>query len=123
MTIKLLLLKSGEDIIADLAEMNVGDEENPRVVGYYLRKPCIVKLQEGGTQLLTEEDNQVEQNKYSLKMFPWMPLSADEVVPIPTDWVVTIVKPVEQVFKMYTEEVLKNESDNSDESDNSSSKG
>lgn len=121
MSIKLLLLKSGEDIIADVAEMNVGDEENPRVVGYYLRKPCIVKLQEGGTQLLTEDDK-IEQNKYSLKMYPWMPLSADEVIPIPADWVVTIIKPVEQVFKMYTEEVLKDESNNSDESDYSSSK-
>lgn len=121
MSIKLLLLKSGEDIIADVAEMNVGDEENPRVVGYYLRKPCIVKLQEGGTQLLTEDDK-IEQNKYSLKMYPWMPLSADEVIPIPADWVVTIIKPVEQVFKMYTGEVLKDESNNSDESDYSSSK-
>ena len=32
MTIKLLLLKSGEDIIANVSEMTVGEEENPRVV-------------------------------------------------------------------------------------------
>ena len=29
MTIKLLLLKSGEDIIADVAEMALGEEDNP----------------------------------------------------------------------------------------------
>ena len=31
MTIKLLLLKSGEDLIADVSEMAVGEEENQRV--------------------------------------------------------------------------------------------
>jgi len=118
MSIRLVLLKSGEDLIADVVEMNVGDTENPRVVGYYLKKPCVVKLQEGA-QVLTEEDT--PQNKYSIKIYPWMPLSKDEVIPIPTDWVVTIVNPVEQVEKMYTQEVMENEGDSADELDDSTS--
>ena len=44
MTIKLLLMKYGEDIIADVTEMTVGEEEERRVVGYFLNKPCIVKM-------------------------------------------------------------------------------
>ena len=36
MTIKLLLLKSGEDIIADVTEMAVGEEKERSVVGYFL---------------------------------------------------------------------------------------
>ncbi len=47
MTAKLILLKSGEDIIADVTEMVVGEEEERRVVGYFFDKPCIVKLREG----------------------------------------------------------------------------
>ena len=39
MAIKLLLLKSGEDVIADVTEMVVGEEEERRVIGYYLDKP------------------------------------------------------------------------------------
>ena len=117
MSIRLVLLKSGEDLIADVVEMNVGDEENPRVVGYYLKKPCIVKLQEG-PQLLTEDS--AVKNNYSIKIYPWMPLSKDEVIPIPADWVVTITNPVEQVETMYTKEVVENESNNPNESDNSS---
>jgi hypothetical protein len=35
MTVKLSLLKSGEDIIADIQEMVVGEDENQRVVGYF----------------------------------------------------------------------------------------
>ena len=117
MSIKLLLLKSGEDLIADVAEMNVGDEENPRVVGYYLKKPCAVKLKEG-PQVLTEDS--AVKNKYSIKIYPWMPLSKDEVVPIPADWVVTITNPVEQVETMYIKEVVENESNSSDKSSDSS---
>ncbi len=42
MTIKLLILKSGEDLIADVQEMVV--KEN--VVGYFLNKPCVVKMRD-----------------------------------------------------------------------------
>ena len=118
MSIRLVLLKSGEDLIADVVEMNVGDEENPRVVGYYLNKPCVVKLQEG-PQVLTEDSS--PKNKYSIKIYPWMPLSKDEVIPIPADWVVTIVNPVEQVETMYKQEVIENESDSADEPGDSTS--
>ena len=40
MAVKLAVLKSGEDVIADIREMMVGDEDTPpekkKVVGYYL---------------------------------------------------------------------------------------
>ena len=51
MTIKLMLLKSGEDIIADVSEMSVGEDDDRRVVGYFLNKPCIVKMRQ--PELLT----------------------------------------------------------------------
>ena len=44
MSVKLLLLKSGEQVIADVKEMLVGDEESPKVVGYFLNKPCVVNI-------------------------------------------------------------------------------
>ena len=53
MTIKLMLLKSGEDIIADVSEMSVGEDDDRRVVGYFLNKPCIVKMRQ--PELLTEQ--------------------------------------------------------------------
>ena len=46
MTIKLLLLKSGEDIISDIKEMVIGEDEDRRVVGYFLNKPCLVKMRD-----------------------------------------------------------------------------
>ena len=44
MTVKLALLKSGEDVVADIKEMVVGEGDDSRVVGYVLTKPCRVTL-------------------------------------------------------------------------------
>ena len=41
MTVKVVLLKSGEDVIADVEEMVVGE----KVVGYFFNYPLSVKLQ------------------------------------------------------------------------------
>ena len=126
MTIKLLLLKSGEDIISDVAEMVFGEDENKRVVGYFLKKPCIVKLRD--SQVLTEETEASQKSSFKVSLFPWMPLSADDTIPVSADWVVTMVEPKDQLKEMYLEDVLNygkkisegsgsNESADSDQSD------
>ena len=114
MTAKLILLKSGEDIIADVTEMVVGEEEERRVVGYFLEKPCIVKLREGG-------ESPDKKAGYKISMFPWMPLSEDSKIPVPADWLVTMVEPKEQLRKMYLEEVVGNGQDNQDSDPSESS--
>ena len=122
MTIKLLLLKSGEDLIADVQEMVSGEEDERRVIGYLLNKPCNVKMRD--PNLLQEES--VEEQKrasFQVSLYPWMPLSADKVIPVPADWVVTIVEPVAKLNEMYTEDVINygkdNQSNSADESTDS----
>ena len=44
MTIKLMLLKSGEDVIADVSEMLMGEGEKRTVIGYRLDKPCVIRM-------------------------------------------------------------------------------
>ena len=93
MTIKLLLLKSGEDIIADVSEMAAGEGENKRVVGYFLNRPCVIKMRD--PNLLTQESADPTQKAgFSVSLFPWMPLSKEETIPITSDWVITIVEPM-----------------------------
>ena len=113
MTVKLLLLKSGEDIITDVTEMVVGEENERKVIGYFLDKPCIIKLREG-------EENPDQKSAYKISMFPWMPLSEDSTIPVPADWVVTMVEPKDQLKKMYLEDVVGNDN-NSQDSDTSES--
>jgi len=119
MTIKVLALKSGEDVIADIQEMVVGEkneetgEDNRRVVGYFLKKPCVVKLRTAAPLTEDEVDPKKPEKKTELliSMYPWMPVAKEEIIPIPTDWVVTIVTPADQLFKLYEKDVLKNDTE------------
>jgi hypothetical protein len=116
MTVKLLLLKSGEDLIADISEMVSGENENRHVIGYFLTKPCIVKMRE--PTLLTEESTE-EQKKsaFQVSLYPWMPLTVDKVIPVPSDWVVTIVEPIARLTQMYIEDVMNYGKDDKDSVD------
>ena len=44
MTIKLCLLKSGEDIITDLTEMRTQEGPEGKVIGYFFEKPYVVQM-------------------------------------------------------------------------------
>ena len=96
MTVKILLLKSGEDVIADLKEMVSPDE---KVIGYFLTKPFVVKL-------IPKDSEDESKKETAIRMYPWMPLAKEKDIPLPTDWVVTIVTPIEKVEQMYKEDVL-----------------
>ena len=105
MAIKLAVLKSGEDVIADVREMMVGDEDTPdekkKVVGYYFIKPCGVTLKNKAINVNDSADDSFE-----LKLFPWCPLAKNDAIPMSTEWVVTIVDPVDKLREMYEFEVL-----------------
>ena len=58
MTIKLLILKSGEEIISDINEMAVGEEDDQKVIGYFLRRPCLVKMKNPG--VIDQEKNKTK---------------------------------------------------------------
>jgi hypothetical protein len=124
MTIKLMLLKSGEDMIADIQEMVSENPETGKtnVYGYLLTKPCIVKMR--SPELLSENSNGgIQKTGYQVSLYPWIPLTADEVIPVPADWVVTIVEPTVKLKEMYTEDVINygktNQNTGADEQSNS----
>ena len=105
MTIKLMLMKSGEDIIADVSEMTVGEEDDKRVVGYFLNKPCIVKMRQ--PQLLTEQSEGPRKKAgYEVSLLPWMPLAVEETIPVVADWIITMVDPVIKLKQMYITDIV-----------------
>ena len=108
MTVKLAILKSGEDIIADIKEMVVGEGEDKKVVGYFLTRACGISL---SNEILKTDD--ADTDSYKLKLFPWCPLTKDDVIPLAADWVVTIVEPIDKLKQMYTKEVLGDGSESS----------
>ena len=84
MTIKLCLLKSGEEIISDMTEMVVKDQ----TVGYFLKYPCTVKLLGNETP-------------FKMRLTPWMPLSQEHTISVVADWVITITEPIEDLKESY----------------------
>ena len=106
MTIKVLLLKSGEDVIADVKEMVSSDK---KVLGYFLTKPCVIKMSNTDNLTTEELDSKSEKkSEFSVTMYPWMPIAKEKTIPLSTDWVVTMVTPVEKIYEMYQEDILKN---------------
>ena len=111
MTVKILLLKSGEDVISDVNEMVSPDD---KVIGYLLKRPCVIKL--------LPKVSEGEKRETSISMYPWMPLAKEKAIPLPTDWVVTMVTPIEKVEKMYKEDVLNGKTTDQTDSSNESTK-
>ena len=105
MTIKILVLKSGEDVIADIKEMMTPDN---KVMGYLLTKPCVVKLMSAAPLTAEEDDKNTEHSsEVRIRMHPWAPLAKEKQVPLSTEWVVTMFSPIEKVLDMYKKQVLK----------------
>ena len=113
MTIKLMLLKSGEDVISDVTEMCVGTEEDRQVIGYRLNKPCIVKMRDPN---LVKDEGPKKQSGFSVSLFPWMPLTKQEDIPVPADWMITMVEPIEKLKEMYVEDIVEYGKDNQSDS-------
>tara|TARA_E500000331_G_C16638700_1_gene447528 strand:+ start:165 stop:482 length:318 start_codon:yes stop_codon:yes gene_type:complete len=102
MTVKLVLLKSNEEVIADVQELV---DEDQKVLFMVLTNAYCCKLIES-PQMLTEGDT--PQTEYSVQYYPWMPLSADKRISIDPTWVVAVTEPSEMVKTSYLER-MKNE--------------
>ena len=113
MSVNLVILKSGEELIADVKEIKSGEN----VVGYFFDDPLTLDYEtDEEPEVLLENKTETKYNsKVSISFFPWIPLSAERKnIPCSADWIVTIVKPQEQLIKLYEEKVNgRNESDQS----------
>jgi len=101
MAVKLALLKSGEQVIADIMELV---DENENVVSLVFTNPYIARL-------LTPEllmENSVRLNdeiEHKVAFSPWIVLSADKKMALDPKWVVTIVEPHEWIKTSYEEKM------------------
>jgi hypothetical protein len=95
MAIKLVLLKSGVELICDLTNMEIGEDDNKKVVGYYLGRPCIVDAEPTG-----------EPNEFTIQLKSWTPLARNPLIPVSAAWVVTVLDPVKQLYDVYKKQVM-----------------
>jgi len=92
MSIKLALLKTGEDVIAEIKELV---SEDSRLVAYVFENPYVVNIIRGQ---LSESDDELETK---ISFSSWIPLSGDDKMTVFPDSIVTIVEPLEGVKKSY----------------------
>ena len=103
MSIKVALLKSGESVIADIKEL-ISDD---KVCGYLFENPNIISYLE--PELLTE---QTETSKLKISLIPWILITSDTKIPVRSDWVITMVEPIESVKKIYEEKINESNQNN-----------
>ena len=113
MSIQLALLKSGEEVIADIKEIR--QEETGVLVSYLFKDPYCVKIKT--TQVLVEDESRP---KHELAYYKWMSLSKDNDIIVNKDWVVCITDPLESVKNNYEEKMNGRRFDDTDGSSNGS---
>ena len=96
MSIKVALLKSGESVIADIKELVSGDN----ICGYLFENPNIINYLE--PEVLTEEN---KTSKLKVSLIPWILITSDTKIPVRSDWVITMVEPIESIRKIYEEKI------------------
>ena len=106
MSVQLALLKSGEEVIADIKEFRNSEDE---LVSYLFKDPFTIKIKK--SQLLVEEDSTP---KHEVLYYKWMSLSKDSDIIVNKDWVVCITDPLDSITKSYTERMDGRRSDDSD---------
>ena len=110
MSVQLALLKSGEEVVADIKEYRNSDDE---LVSYLFKDPYSIKIKT--SQVLIEGDGAP---KHDVVYYRWMSLSKDSDIIVNKDWVVCITDPLDSITKSYTERMDGRRSDDSNGSTN-----
>ena len=97
MSIKVAVLQSGEQIIAEMKE--IVSEDSP--IAYLFKKPHKVII--NSPVYLTEEAD--PKTSVEITLSSWIIISDEEDVPVSVNQVVALVDPIESVKKMYKEKV------------------
>jgi len=104
------MLKSGEDIIADVKEI----KSNEDVVGYFFHDPFIVKMYSPDEPVVLSEETEVKgvhgatkeiSSRVGITFYPWVPLSSDSKIPCSADWIITITEPLDNLRQLYQEKI------------------
>ena len=109
MSIQLVLLKSGEEVIADVKELR---DDSDDLLSYVFKNPYTIKIKTA--QVLMEGKGSP---KHEAVYYRWMSLSKDTDIIVNKDWIVFITDPIDTIKTSYEERLNGRRSRNdSDES-------
>ena len=96
MSIKVAVLQSGEQIIAEMKEIVSEDKR----IAYLFHQPQKVVL---NNQIVLSESN--DKSSVEVTLAKWILISDEDAVPVSVNQVVTLVDPVASIKKMYEEKI------------------
>ena len=108
MTIKVALLKSGEEVISDFKEAFTTEDEVEKFIGYQLQDPYQVIVEK---YEVVDTDDVDGVSRAKIKFTPWLTLSKNKKILLPHDWIVTFYDPLETVEESYLNRVGKTKDD------------
>ena len=98
MSIKILLLKSNEEIITEAQE--IANPDSTTAIGYHLHKPFRLEIVSDEGELIFNREK-----GYQLSWFPWAPLSKDKDFFLPADHVITAYDPLDSIMDQYIQAI------------------
>ena len=98
MSIKILLLKSNEEIITEVQE--IANPESKQAIGYHLHKPFRLEIVSDEGELVFNREK-----GYQLSWFPWAPLSKDKDFFLPSEHVITAYDPLDSISDQYIQAI------------------
>ena len=109
MSIKLLILETGETVIGDIKE--VMDKEKNEALGYRVEAPYVIDYTPGSVQNLDEErPEEVSDGDIGFRF--WAPLSADREFDFTYDFVRVVYEPHSDIIAAYLEVIARHQAEN-----------
>lgn len=96
MGIRVVKLKSGEDIIADVSEVQHKDTGVRQA--FIFSKAYLIQIEK---QYADGAEGTTQQYTGRILLEKWQPLTHDEEIAVNPDWVVSIVEPIMSVLEAY----------------------
>tara|TARA_B100000085_G_C18208679_1_gene376794 strand:+ start:126 stop:506 length:381 start_codon:yes stop_codon:yes gene_type:complete len=96
MSIKVVKLKSGEDLVAEVSEIQHKDTGVRQA--FVLNKAYKITIEK---QFVDGTEERQQQYTGRILLEKWQPLTHDEDIAIIPDWVVSIVEPIMSVLEAY----------------------
>ena len=101
MSIKLTLLKSGEQLISDMKELVAEGQNQPHA--YLLNNPHTIDINH--KEFVTDDEKVSGDFGINVSLLPWIILSKDKKMIIPIDSVLTVVEPLASVTQLYLDKM------------------
>lgn len=92
MSIKLIYMRTGEEVISEVKE--IAHPESGEPIGYHMHKPFRLDIVQQNIEFNSDKG-------YQLEWFPWAPLSKDRDFFIPGSQVITVYEPLDSLVSQY----------------------